>query len=131
MESTQAIQDVKEKTFPATVVKVIDSCKLAINRGKIHGLKQGQRLLVYSLSPQEIQDPNTGESLGYLEMVKGTGQVIHLQEKMCTIESDKQKTLTRKIQNNIYFGLKGEIVESERNLVPFEEPEMGDLVKPI
>lgn len=131
MESTQAIQDVKEKTFPATVVKVIDSCKLAINRGKIHGLKQGQRLLVYSLSVQEIQDPNTGESLGYLEIVKGTGQVIHLQEKMCTIESDKQKILTRKIQSNIYLGFRDEIVESEKNLVPFEDPETGDLVKPI
>lgn len=130
MESTQAIQDVKEKTFPATVVKVIDSCKLAINRGKIHGLKQGQRLLVYSLSVQEIKDPNTGESLGYLEIVKGTGQVIHLQEKMCTIESDKQKILTRKIQN-LYFGIRDEIVEYEQNLVPFEDPEPGDLVKPI
>lgn len=131
MESTQAIQDVKEKTFPATVVKVIDSCKLAINRGKIHGLKQGQRLLVYSLTGQEIQDPNSGESLGYLEIVKGTGQVIHLQEKICTIESDKQKILTRKMQKNVYFGLRDEIVEYEQNLVPFEDPEPGDLVKPI
>lgn len=131
MESTQAIQDVKEKIFPATVVTVIDSCKLAINRGKIHGLKEGQRLLVYRLSVQEIQDPNTGESLGYLEIVKGTGRVIHLQEKMCTIESDKQKMVKRKKQKSVYLGWGDEIVEYEENLVPFEDPEPGDLVKPI
>jgi len=57
--------------------------------------------------------------------------VIHLQEKMCTIESDKQKMVTRKMSNNVYLGFKDEIVEYEQNLVPFEDPEPGDLVKPI
>ncbi len=57
--------------------------------------------------------------------------MIHLQEKMCTIESDKQKMVTRKMSNNVYLGFKDEIVEYEQNLVPFEDPEPGDLVKPI
>jgi hypothetical protein len=35
------------------------------------------------------------------------------------------------MSNNVYFGLKDEIVEYEQNLVPFEDPEPGDLVKPI
>jgi len=134
MESTQAIQDVKEKTFPAIVVNVIDSCKLAINRGKIHALKEGQRLLVYRLSIQEIQDPNTGESLGYLEIVKGTGRVIHLQEKMCTIESDRKRSRQRvnkpnKLSVSYLFG--EDVIETFDELIPFEEPEIGDMVKPI
>lgn len=81
MESTQAIQDVKEITFPATVVSIINRYKLAINRGTIHGLKEGQRVLVYRMSEEELRDPNSGESLGYLEIVKGKGRIIHVQEK--------------------------------------------------
>lgn len=131
MESTQAIQDVKEKTFPATVVTVIDSCKLAINRGKVHGLKEGQRLLVYRLSVQEIQDPNTGESLGYLEIVKGTGRVIHLQDKICTIESDQKRSRRMATKRNAFYNLGEEVMETFDELIPFEDPEIGDMVKPI
>ncbi len=131
MESTQAIQDVKEKIFPATVIQVIDSCKLAINRGKLHGLKEGQRLLVYRLSVQEIQDPNTGESLGYLELVKGTGRVIHLQDKICTIESDRKRSRRMATKRNAFYNLGEEVMETFDELIPFEDPEIGDMVKPI
>jgi hypothetical protein len=131
MESTQAIQDVKEKTFPATVIKVIDSCKLAINRGTIDGLKEGLRVLVYRLSEEEIRDPNTGESLGYLEIVKGKGRVIHVQEKMCTIESDQKQFRRMATKRTGLYGFGEEVMETLDELVPFEDAEIGDMVKPI
>ncbi|CBN54078.1 MULTISPECIES: hypothetical protein [Kamptonema] len=131
MESTQAIQDVKEKTFPATVVNVINSHRLAINRGKVHGLKEGQRLLVYCLSFHEIKDPNTGESLGYLEIVKGTGRVIHLQDKICTIESDQKRSRRMTTKRNAFYNLGEDVMETFDELIPFEDPEIGDMVKPI
>jgi hypothetical protein len=37
-------------TFPATVVKVIDDYKLVMNRGKQNGIREGQRMMVYSNS---------------------------------------------------------------------------------
>lgn len=68
-------------TFPAKVVKVIDDYKLVINRGEISGIREGQRMLVYNTSEEEIKDPQTGESLGYLDLVRGTGTIIFVQEK--------------------------------------------------
>jgi hypothetical protein len=129
---TKDINDGKEKNFPATVVSIINENRIVINKGAKHGLKNGQRLLVYKMSKQEIIDPNNGESLGYLEIVKGTGKVIHIQEKMSTIESDKKQVrrIVRSPNLNLY-GFGSETVESEDQLVPFEEPEVGDLAKPI
>jgi hypothetical protein len=99
-------------TFPATVVKVIDHYKLAINRGKHNVIRQGQRMMVYYIDDEEILDPNTGESLGYLELVKGTGRVIFVQDKISIIESDK-------------------MIDKLGKRLPFENPQVGDLVKPI
>lgn len=72
----------KKGTFPATVAKVIDNYKLVINRGSENGIREGQRMLVYGISDEDIKDPRTGESLGYLELVRGTGKIISVQEKM-------------------------------------------------
>lgn len=127
MEEMPEALNVKERNFPATVVQVINPCMIAINRGKFHQVKVGQRMLVYRTSEREIKDPQSGESLGYLELVKGTGKVIHVQDKICTIESDKKKPARRIVKN--MWGGGEEIIEGE--VAPFDEPEIGDLVKPI
>lgn len=121
-------------TFPARVAKVLDEYRLVINRGEEHGIKRGQRVLVYKPS-EEIFDPETGKSLGVLELVKGTGKVIHVQPEMSTIESDATKE-ERTIQHRktISWALEGflgpQTVYSDI-VVPFEEPMENDLVKPI
>ena len=56
-----------------------DNCDVSLNVGSINGVQEGDKFLVYSLSDHEIVDPDTGESLGYLEFVKGTGEVVHVQ----------------------------------------------------
>jgi hypothetical protein len=134
MTSSTENPQVHQQIFPANVVKVINNYKLAINRGSEQGIRVGQRILVYCLSDEEITDPNTGESLGYLEIVKGTGKVIHIQEKMSTIESDRKKIESTKFNKSLYgaslFPSEQQVVESE-SLLPFDEPEVGDIVKPI
>ena len=62
------------------VVKILDDYKLAINAGAKDQISLGQKFLIYSLSDEEIIDPDTNQSLGYLEIVKGTGIVTHVQE---------------------------------------------------
>ena len=79
----------KKGTFPATVAKVLDNYKLVINKGSEDGIRQGQRMLVYGISDEEIKDPRTGKSLGYLELVRGTGKIAYIEEKMSILESDK------------------------------------------
>lgn len=121
-------------TFPATIAKVIDNYKLVMNRGENNGIREGQRMMVYHISSEEIKDPHTGESLGFLELVRGTGRVIFVQDKISIIETDQKKTYRKRLENNsplgINYSTRSEIIESDE-LKPFENPEVGDLVKPI
>jgi len=131
----------KEKIFPATVVEVLDGYKVAINRGSLHEISKGQRFLIYILSNEEIIDPDNGKSLGYLEIVKGRGKVTHVQEKMSTIESDEKETFSERIIKKPYtsplakalsLGDREEEVEIIKpSFIPFDDPQIGDKVKPI
>ena len=140
MDNIKATKNQEEKTFPATVVKVIDDCKVVINRGALHKVTEGQRFLLYKLSEEEIKDPISGESLGYLEIVKGTGKVVHVQERISTIESDNRERWERKIvwlssSASLFSVLGGgeeeETIVPSSFLVPFDGPIIGDRAKPI
>lgn len=130
------------KAFPAIIVRVISDRKVVINKGSLQNIKINQRFIIYSIDEEEIKDPKSGELLGKLEIVKGTGKVIHVQEKISTLISDQyeetSKRVKKKIENPIpimsILGLKDyEVIEEipERNLVPFDNPKIGDFAKPI
>ncbi len=124
----------KKGTFPATVAKVIDDYKLVINRGSEHGIREDQRMLVYCVSDEDIKDPNTGESLGYLELVRGTGKIIFLQEKIAILESDKVQYIRTRLPAWVKSGdprVPGEQIIEEPERMAFEDPQVGDQVKPI
>jgi hypothetical protein len=123
--------------FPATVVFVLDNDKkVTINRGSENGVKKGDRFLIYAIG-EELFDPDTNESLGELEIVKGTGRVIHVQQKMATIESDNlsapNKTVTKKKSSPFIAvaGYEEEVISGERETLPFDDPVKGDKAKPI
>lgn len=123
----------EKKTFPALVAKVTDDFTLTINRGAIHGISKGDKFLVYAIDPEELIDPETKESLGHLELIRGTGIAIHVQEKMTTIKSNRYKDgrITRR-QTGALAIVSGEIIEeSGKEIMPFDEPEIGDMVKPM
>lgn len=123
--------------FPAIVVSVLEhGQKLVINRGERDGVKKGQRFLVYSLG-EEIIDPITEESLGVLEIVRGTGKVVHLQERIATIQSDMNEPSERVIRKKgssafptFGFG-EEEIITPSSEKIPFNNPQVKDKVKPL
>lgn len=128
--------------FICKVASVLSPTELVINKGNNSGLKTGMRFLIYTLSVDDIKDPETNESLGKLELVKGTGKIIHLQETMATIESDmfKQplpKKIIRKNENGwkIFPYVPHETVEEipaeEPEQLAFKEAEIGDYAKYI
>jgi hypothetical protein len=127
--------DNKSKSnYPAVVARVNDEYTLVINRGSEHGVTKGDNFLVYYVDPEELTDPETGESLGYLEIIRGTGTVTHVQPKMATIKSNRVVSKGRIIrrQTGILSSFNGEVVEEpEKEAMPFDDPNVGDKVKPV
>lgn len=123
----------KNITRNIRVAKVINEYKIVINKGSLHGIEIGQRFLVYSLSKEEIIDPESGQNLGRLEIVKGTGTVTHLQEQIATIESDRKskavrKTIKKPLLTFSQFSGEEEIIEPAET-IPFEDIQVNDFVK--
>ncbi|BFM39700.1 FlgT C-terminal domain-containing protein [Synechocystis sp. LKSZ1] len=129
----------KPGAFPAKVARVIDNYKLVINRGKEHGIREGQRVMIYKVDQEQIVDPDTGKLLGNLELVKGTGKVFQVEDKYAIIESDKtyQKLSINRRGNRVAQLFLGDvdnfgvIKPKEVILRPFDNPQVGDSVKPI
>ena len=89
------MSDVESLARLATVVHVVfepdqESLEVVINRGANHGVKLGDRFLVFGEGPR-IVDPDTGKDLGQLELVRGQGQVVHVQEHIATIHTTERR----------------------------------------
>lgn len=124
--------DSENKTI---VVRVIDDSTLALNVGTENGISKGDNFLIYYVEPEEIVDPITGESLGNLEIVRGSGSVTHVQERICTIKSNRTESggrIIRKSGFGAISSLMGETIEHPaKQAIPFEYPEVGDCAKLI
>ncbi len=131
----------ENKLAQCIVIKVIDDYRVVINKGSKDGVVDKTRFLIYKLD-EELFDPETKESLGKLEIVKGTGSPVHIQERMATIESDKfvrskdKRTVIKKRGGGTLIGLTmpstEEVIEpGDRVQEPFENPEVGDIAKLI
>lgn len=142
MESEKMAEETQVELYPASVVKVLDEYTVVINRGREHGVSKGDYFLVYCVDSEELTDPETGESLGHLEIVRGTGSVIHVQQKISTLKSIKTdyKNIVRKITHpglglggfiGSRYSQKETVEEAEKTELPFDEAEIRDSVKPV
>jgi len=79
-----------DESTVATVARVLPyDFEVVINRGAEHGVRMSQRYLIYGVEDEPLKDPVTGETLGLLELVRGTGRVVHVQPRIATIRSDR------------------------------------------
>lgn len=138
------VESASESSYFASVVRVIDQYSVVINKGSDDGVSKGDQFLVYFIETDELLDPETGESLGKLEVVRGTGSAVHVQEKMTTVKSNRtvsrgrvvRKTLPRAnplFGNHLLGNLGGSetIEEPAREALPFDGVRVNDKVKPI
>ncbi|ELC8386010.1 hypothetical protein [Clostridium perfringens] len=107
------------------VAQILDEYTLVLNKGANDGIKKEQQFLIYELSENDIIDPITKKSLGKLEIIKGTGIVTHLQDKICTIHSSNYQTSL--IAKMSLLGAS----TSKNNTLPFNKAKIGDLAKPL
>jgi len=63
------------------VARIIDESTVIISVGQQHGVTSGMRFVIYE-EGEEVLDPDTGESLGAWEVVKGEVVAKHVQERI-------------------------------------------------
>lgn len=123
------------------VVRILNDMELVLNVGRADGVTDGTRFLVFEPG-DEVLDPDTQESLGRLEIVRGIGEAKHVQERMTTIRSTEKKTVRKVRRRPIYDSPLGALtfrepirVESEPYDeyvdAPFVNARTGDLVRAI
>lgn len=68
------------------VVHISDKFSVVINAGAEKDVKVGMKFLVVGLG-DVIRDPDSGEELEQLEIVRGRAEVVHVQPKLSTLKS--------------------------------------------
>lgn len=123
-----------ENKYTGKVVHIVDEYKLVINKGESDGIEVGDIFNIFSLEDY-IYDPDTGESLGRLEIVKGTARAIHVQNRITTIESidyesspDKQEIIKRMGTWTLGNQETVKVTPGEKVKKPFYNVSPGDLV---
>jgi len=123
------------------VVHISDKFSVVINAGAEKDVKVGMKFLVVGLG-DVIRDPDSGEELEQLEIVRGRAEVVHVQPKLSTlnsIEVDRQpdtreikKVTSRSTGIAALIGPQDVVTESitpsEPVLLEFRGAKVGDLV---
>ena len=123
-------------------VKSLNS--VVINKGSLDGIKVGDNFLIFGVG-LEIVDPDTKQSLGNLELVRGRAKVTHVQESMAILVSAEQvfksgsrKTIRRdhsagSISRMLGGGGSIEEIEepAQKIAVDLDNPKIGDFARPV
>lgn len=122
------------------VAKVVNSEEIIINKGSSDGIQIGQKMFIYAMG-EEIRDPDSKEILESLEIVRGTGKVVHVQKKVAHVRTDMKTPSNRTISKknptlnalNVFGSMMAEEITEilPAQPVPFENPEVGDLARII
>nr|VFK32127.1 MAG: hypothetical protein BECKMB1821G_GA0114241_11035 [Candidatus Kentron sp. MB]VFK35085.1 MAG: hypothetical protein BECKMB1821I_GA0114274_10995 [Candidatus Kentron sp. MB]VFK76216.1 MAG: hypothetical protein BECKMB1821H_GA0114242_104620 [Candidatus Kentron sp. MB] len=104
----------------AKVATVLNNYRVVIDAGRNEGVDVGQRFLLYDVGSDFI-DPHTRENLGGLELIKGIGKIIQVQDEMATLETTEHK---KRLTST--FNESPRIFQEKR---PFESPQVGDRVR--
>jgi len=88
--------------------------ELVVSLGSTDGVSMRDTFLIYAIG-EEIKDPETGESLGQLEIVRGRGKAKHVQPSMTTVTAlTRRKHVMRKVPHSLFNPLSDEIVGKPR-----------------
>lgn len=98
--------------------------RVVINSGSKNGVKSGSRYLIFTKG-DEIVDATTGENLGCLEIVRGNGIVVHVQENISIVRSSES---TKVQKRDMYSPIATVLVDEDR---PFYKAAVGDFARPI
>lgn len=82
----------KNKFDTFKIVRILNDMEIVINGGYNDNLKEDEMLEIFVIG-EEIKDPDTSESLGTLDIIKGKVNVKTLYPNMALCESAEFKTV--------------------------------------
>jgi hypothetical protein len=110
------------------VAHVLNEFEVVINKGQADGITLGITFLIFGQGP-EIRDPVTRQSLGALEVLRGRGKVVHIQERLATVRSSATEPIYDSTPNVLaHFGPRQPVRFEDK---PFRGAEVGDLARPV
>lgn len=83
------------------VIKILDEYTIIINAGFKEGIKEGDTFQILDTKGNVVKDPDTGEVLGYLDLIKDTVKVTEVQEKMCFCSSTETIGINKVLMSSI------------------------------
>ncbi|MBC7496759.1 MAG: hypothetical protein H7243_06310 [Sphingomonadaceae bacterium] len=103
---------------------------LLINVGAENDVRIGARVVVFALGPN-LSDPDTGQTLGHFEIVRGEGKIVSLQSRMSVVASSRMVTERyTKALAPIVAAVGYPPEQGTREVpAPFRNPAIGDLVR--
>src|SRR5438093_56490 len=85
------------------IAKILSPTKVVLPVGAEHGVLEGTEFIIYELG-EEIHDPETGESLGRLELHKGRVRVSQIQDKLC-VATTHSRVVERQTLPPVWSGM--------------------------
>ena len=117
------------------VVAINSPYQIVLNAGKDDGVNINNKFIVYGVG-QMIVDPDTKDDLEKLEIPRGRGKVIHVQNKICTLESIEVSEIPTTIKRTNRLGSAfifspnlNEESETRRDKLPFKDVQVGDFAR--
>lgn len=115
------------------VASVESEFRVVLNAGEVDGVRAGMTFVIFELG-DDIIDPDTGESLGKLERVKGKIEITHVQEKMSvgTSSDFTKQRIPVPARNALSGSLFGSTEYEERQIrKKLSDPQIGNLARRI
>lgn len=69
------------------VAKIIDERNIVLNCGDNDGISVGSKFKIFSEKCSLVVDPDTGEDLGNLRLIKAKVQAVTVYDKMCICQN--------------------------------------------
>jgi hypothetical protein len=81
-----------ETLIQTRIAQIVSPTQVVLAAGSDDGVEEGMEFVIYELS-DPIEDPETKESLGQLELPKGRLKVVHVQDRISSA-----RTMSRKVE---------------------------------
>jgi hypothetical protein len=124
----------------ARVADVVSEYVVVLNVGARDGVNVGDKFLVYAVGAM-VKDPDTGEELEAVEVLRGKVKVVHVQKAISTaetFETDQTPGTIKRVHRSsghslasMFGGGTTEETEVRNQRLSLREVQIGDFVRPI